>query len=67
MSNTKHPLKSKIIGTNLISLVALAATIFGFDLDPEIQAKLVAGILAVVNLASIIFRFGSNTKVSTRS
>ena len=63
MQTTKHLLQSKTVNTNLISLIAVLGTYFGTDLDAETQAALSTGLLAIVNVASIIFRYVSNSNL----
>lgn len=45
--------QSKTFWANIIAFIATMAGVFGIDLglSPEVQAQLVAGIMAVINIA----------------
>lgn len=47
---TKPWYASKTILTNLVALAASVATANGFDVAPEAQAHIVAGVMAVANI-----------------
>lgn len=47
---------SKINWTQVISVVAMVAAMFGFDFPPETQAAIVAAIVAIQGVLTIIFR-----------
>jgi len=47
---------SKINWTQLVSMAAMLATVFGFDISPEIQVQILAGITAIGTVATFIFR-----------
>jgi hypothetical protein len=47
---------SKINWTQVVGFVAMALTLFGFNLEPDDQVKIVAGIGAIQSVATIIFR-----------
>ena len=59
----KHPLASKTLWVNLIALIASIAAGFGFDIDAEVQASLVGGVMAVVN---IVLRLVTTQPVSMK-
>jgi len=64
MANESKPAwTSKTMWVNLIALIASVAAAFGLDLglSTEVQASLVGGIMAVVN---IVLRFMTNQGVS---
>lgn len=48
---TKAWYKSKTIWTNVIAFAATVAGVFGLDIGPDLQAEIVTGVLAVVNVA----------------
>jgi len=47
---------SKINWTQLVSMAAMLATVFGFDISPEMQVQILAGITAIGTVATFIFR-----------
>jgi len=47
---------SKINWTQLLSMAAMLATVFGFDISPEMQVQILAGITAFGTVATFIFR-----------
>lgn len=63
MEETKPFWTSKTLWVNVIAGIATVAGVFKLDLglDPEAQASIVTGVLAVVN---IILRFTTKTAVT---
>ena len=55
--------QSKTIWANVIAFVATIAGMFGFDwgLTPEVQAQIVAAVMAVVN---VVLRFITDKPIS---
>lgn len=53
----------RTLATNVVSLLAAAAVIFGIEITAEDQATVVAGILAVVNVANILLRLDTTGPV----
>lgn len=51
---TKAFWKSKTLWANVIAFAATVGGLFGFEVDAETQATLVAGVMAVIN---IVMRF----------
>ena len=49
-------LTSKIFWTQVIGLFAMLGALFGLDVPAELQAQIVAGIMAFANVLTIIFR-----------
>jgi uncharacterized protein (DUF697 family) len=47
---------SKINWTQVISMAAMLATVFGFDITPEMQVQILAGITAIGTLATFVIR-----------
>jgi uncharacterized protein (DUF697 family) len=47
---------SKINWTQIVSMGAMLATVFGFDITPETQVQILAGITAIGTVATFIFR-----------
>lgn len=47
---------SKINWTQIVSMAAMLATVFGFDISPEMQVQILAGITAIGTVATFIFR-----------
>lgn len=47
---------SKINWTQLVSMAAMLATVFGFDISPEMQVQILAGITAISTVMTFIFR-----------
>lgn len=47
---------SKINWTQLVSMAAMLATVFGFDISPEMQVQILAGITAIGTVMTFIFR-----------
>lgn len=55
---------SKINWVSAVAMVATAATMFGFDFPPEMQAKVVATITGVSGFATIVLRTWFTTSVT---
>lgn len=65
MEETKNFFASKINWAQIVSMVAMLAAFFGFDLPADVQAELVAFITVAVNLATMIFRtWFTNKKIA---
>ena len=47
---------SKINWTQIVSMAAMLATVFGLDITPEMQVQILAGITAIGTVATFIFR-----------
>lgn len=58
---------SKINWANVVSAAAVIATLFGFDLTPEMQAKIVGGIGVATPVLTIILRTFFTTKLTAAS
>ena len=56
---------SKINWTQLVSSLAVITAMFGFDVSPETQAHIVAGIAVVSNVVTFIMRTWFTTKLTT--
>lgn len=56
MNGTKSALASKINWTAMIGAVASLGLVFGWDIDPDLQAKLAASLTAVTSAAVIVWR-----------
>ena len=50
------PALSKINWTNGISFVAAVAAVFGLDIDPTLQLKIVAGLALATPVVTMVFR-----------
>jgi hypothetical protein len=55
---------SKINWVSAVAMAATAATMFGFDFPPEMQAKVVATITGVSGFATIVLRTWFTTSVT---
>lgn len=55
---------SKINWVQAVALASTVATVFGMDLSPEIQAKVVETIVGVSSLATIVLRTWFTTSVT---
>lgn len=58
---------SKVNWTQLIAMIASAGVLFGLNISPEDQAKIVATIQAVSSLATIIMRTWFTTTITPAS
>lgn len=47
---------SKIIWTQIIGVLAMAATLFGFDIPPDMQGEIVGGIGALQGIVTLILK-----------
>ncbi len=56
MNDTKSVFSSKINWTAIITAMAGVSTVFGLDIDPEMQAKIVATITAVSSAVIVVWR-----------
>lgn len=56
MNETKSAVSSKINWTQIIAVLAMAASLFGFDLDTETQAALAISIQSVAAAVTVIWR-----------
>lgn len=61
LMESKSIFKSKTFWANTIALAASVATAMGVDIGPDVQASLVGGVMAVVNIA---LRFVTNKPVN---
>nr|WP_321457683.1 hypothetical protein [uncultured Cohaesibacter sp.] len=59
---SKAAWESKINWTQLISVAAMGLTMFGIDLDPDIQQRLAVTISSLAAAATIIWRTWYTTK-----
>jgi uncharacterized protein (DUF697 family) len=50
------PIYSKINWTQVISMAAMLATVFGFDITPEMQVQILAGITAIGTVLTFVIR-----------
>ena len=53
---TKPAWESKINWTQIISVIAMGLTMFGIDLDPDIQQRLAVTISSLAAAATIVWR-----------
>lgn len=58
---------SKINWTQVVAVLAMILTVFGFSLPPELQAQIVAGIVAVQALVTWVLKTFFTTSVTTAS
>lgn len=58
---------SKINWTQAIAMAATAATMFGFDFSPEMQAKVMESIVGVSSIATIVLRTWFTTSLTPAS
>ena len=66
-ADVKSDWASKINWTQVVSIVAVVGTLFGLDISPEMQAKIVGGIGVVTPIATMIMRTWFTTKLTTSS
>ena len=59
----KFALLSKVIITNVVSLIVAWAAYKKIDIPPEMQAEVTMAILTIANTLSIVFRFYSTEPV----
>lgn len=64
-SNTKPSWESKINWTQIIAVLAMGLTMFGIDLDPDVQERLAVALSSVAAAVTIIWRtwFTSKTLI----
>jgi len=58
---------SKINVTQLVAVVAAFATMFGFEIPPELQVKIVAAIVTVAGLVTYVLRTYFTTALTPQS
>lgn len=63
----KSPLSSKINIAQIVSIVAMAAAMFGLEVPAEVQAEIVSTIVAINALVTIIARTWFTTSVTPQS
>ena len=56
MPETKSVWASKIVWTQIVAMLAMAVSFWGFDLPARDQAEIVAAILAVQGVVTILWR-----------
>ncbi|SNY92809.1 hypothetical protein SAMN04515647_3077 [Cohaesibacter sp. ES.047] len=61
-SESKPAWESKVNWTQIISVIAMGLTMFGVDLDPDLQARLAVAISSLAGAATIIWRTWFTTK-----
>ena len=54
--NAKPAWESKINWTQIISVLAMGLTMFGVDLEPELQERLAVALSSIVAATTIIWR-----------
>lgn len=67
VTTTKPGALSKINWTQFVAFLAMLATMFGFDVPAEIQAQIVAVILAVSNVVTWVMRTWFTTALTPAS
>lgn len=58
---------SKIIWTQVVGVLAMVGTVFGFDVPPEMQSEIVVGIGAIQGIITLVLKTWFTSTVTPSS